>query len=174
MYDRVKFRVIGAPHILALVAIIFLSAFTPDVKNTSGNAHLWADSEEYRQTQAEVRRAIDNGDLERAYELALPYAEAKIAEVEYAVALLMASGAGHGKPTPTMKERGKAFLYWAQRAAEHSHPIAPGSISKGYHFGTFGLPKNEILAQCWQEVFDEKRPANDCIEMQKRVLPMAP
>jgi len=94
-----------------------------------------------------VAEAIEQGNYNSAYNLALTGAKKGDPELQHAVAMLLSNGYGGDINTD---ERNTDILLWLNKSAEQGFPDSINWLSDAYKNGWFGLRIDHMKSREWQ------------------------
>jgi len=112
--------------------------------------------------------AIAQEDYELAYKIWLPLAEKGDSEIQFAVAMLLANGYGHGEKKPSIEQREKRALVWIRKSSLAGNNDAMKWLSDAYKNGWFNLSKNEKLSDCWKKASKSKVTSLECKVLEEK------
>ena len=106
--------------------------------------------------------AVERGDWERAYEIALPYAEAGNIEAQWMVGLLLEGEEDDGFLGLSKDERLSEAFRWIATVAKRGHDLAARAVADSYENGWNGRVVEAVLAECWGRVANGEKKASEC------------
>lgn len=108
--------------------------------------------------------AMVAGNLDSAYRLLLPLAEAGDAESQVSIALILVNGGGMAEAKHGSKERRDMLaLPWIRRAAIGANRQAIYWLADGYKYGWFEFSVDKVKEACLRKAGGEKRSAASCL-----------
>lgn len=102
-----------------------------------------------------VRRGeklVEQGKLNEAYELTLPFAKAGNADAQFALGVLLLSDEIKLPPECLGVARSRLALCWVEKAALQGNVEACKVLADSYEKGFNGVPVNPKLAKLWRDM----------------------
>lgn len=143
------------------VAVVVLVLSLLSCRSSEPRAQSTCDRE---RAEREGTLAVENGDLQAAYDAALPCAEEGLAEYEFTVGLLIDADVEGEVFGLSETERDAAALQWLLKAAAQDHEEAARMLAVAYEHGHFGLSPSASLARCWEEMAEGREKPQLCLQ----------
>ena len=147
-----------------IVLFICLAFACADTNNETQNENNTINENDYSAIVSKGTEAIERGDFDTAYKLALPYAKAGDPDAQFTVGLLLGWGYGHGIDNPTEQQREEKAFHWYKKAAKSGHVEAMQALSDAYLNGWYGQAQDLELANCWKKAIDQKIKPISCTQ----------